>query len=162
MHEDLCKCFQGDTLLAVQAPSGTRSTYTIPDKVSTFCNPHLPDLDWPKINKSIYENEKTKKKRNHKNVSWPWSWSGPIRGNARFRFAQQGMQYLAFSLGRASSGYCEVIKAKCWPLHFNMIFFLHMANGFGAFVIITFMMTHKTARGALDWDTRTLGLCVSI
>ncbi|XP_072024419.1 transcription factor E2F5-like [Amphiura filiformis] len=31
-HEDLCRCFQGDTLLAVQAPSGTQLEVPIPDK----------------------------------------------------------------------------------------------------------------------------------
>ncbi|XP_067887764.1 transcription factor E2F5 isoform X1 [Heterodontus francisci] len=30
-HEDVCKCFQGDTLLAIQAPSGTQLEVPIPE-----------------------------------------------------------------------------------------------------------------------------------
>ncbi|XP_064641672.1 transcription factor E2F5-like isoform X2 [Lineus longissimus] len=30
-HEDICKCFQGDTLLAIQAPSGTQLEVPIPE-----------------------------------------------------------------------------------------------------------------------------------
>ena len=41
-HEDLCKCFQGDTLLAVQAPSGTQLEVPIPDKVNAFFNSQQP------------------------------------------------------------------------------------------------------------------------
>ena len=33
-HEDICKCFNGDTLLAVQAPSGTQLEVPIPEAVS--------------------------------------------------------------------------------------------------------------------------------
>ena len=33
-HEDICKCFQGDTLLAIQAPSGTQLEVPIPGAVS--------------------------------------------------------------------------------------------------------------------------------
>lgn len=33
-HEDICKCFQGDTLLAIQAPSGTQMEVPIPEIVS--------------------------------------------------------------------------------------------------------------------------------
>ena len=34
-HEDICRCFKGDTLLAIQAPSGTQLEVPIPDGVST-------------------------------------------------------------------------------------------------------------------------------
>ena len=30
-HEDVCKCFRDDTLLAIQAPSGTQLEVPIPD-----------------------------------------------------------------------------------------------------------------------------------
>ena len=33
-HEDICHCFKGDTLLAVQAPSGTQLEVPIPEVVS--------------------------------------------------------------------------------------------------------------------------------
>ena len=33
-HEDICKCFKDDTLLAVQAPSGTQLEVPIPDAVN--------------------------------------------------------------------------------------------------------------------------------
>ena len=33
-HEDICHCFKGDTLLAIQAPSGTQLEVPIPDGVS--------------------------------------------------------------------------------------------------------------------------------
>lgn len=33
-HEDICSCFQGDTLLAIQAPSGTQMEVPIPEFVS--------------------------------------------------------------------------------------------------------------------------------
>ncbi|CAH1270567.1 E2F5 [Branchiostoma lanceolatum] len=33
-HEDLCRCFRGDTLLAVQAPSGTQLEVPIPEAAS--------------------------------------------------------------------------------------------------------------------------------
>lgn len=32
-HEDICNCFQGDTLLAIQAPSGTQLEVPIPNMV---------------------------------------------------------------------------------------------------------------------------------
>nr|XP_054769480.1 transcription factor E2F4-like [Lytechinus pictus] len=31
-HEDLCRCFKGDTLLAVQAPSGTQLEVPVPER----------------------------------------------------------------------------------------------------------------------------------
>ena len=34
-HEDICKCFKGDTLLAIQAPSGTQLEVPIPEIVSS-------------------------------------------------------------------------------------------------------------------------------
>jgi transcription factor E2F4/5 len=33
-HEDICHCFKGDTLLAIQAPSGTQLEVPIPELVS--------------------------------------------------------------------------------------------------------------------------------
>ena len=33
-HEDICKCFHGETLLAVQAPSGTQLEVPVPENVS--------------------------------------------------------------------------------------------------------------------------------
>ena len=33
-HEDICRCFKGDTLLAIQAPSGTQLEVPIPELVS--------------------------------------------------------------------------------------------------------------------------------
>ena len=33
-HEDICRCFKGDTLLAIQAPSGTQLEVPIPEVVS--------------------------------------------------------------------------------------------------------------------------------
>ena len=33
-HEDICRCFKGDTLLAIQAPSGTQLEVPIPEGVS--------------------------------------------------------------------------------------------------------------------------------
>ncbi|XP_071958166.1 transcription factor E2F5-like [Antedon mediterranea] len=33
-HEDLCKCFKNDTLLAIQAPSGTQLEVPVPERVS--------------------------------------------------------------------------------------------------------------------------------
>lgn len=33
-HEDICNCFQGDTLLAIQAPSGTQLEVPVPQMVS--------------------------------------------------------------------------------------------------------------------------------
>jgi len=33
-HEDICRCFQGDTLLTIQAPSGTQLEVPIPELVS--------------------------------------------------------------------------------------------------------------------------------
>ncbi len=35
-HEDICKCFSGETLLAVQAPSGTQLEVPIPEPVSQY------------------------------------------------------------------------------------------------------------------------------
>ena len=35
IHEDICQCFKGDTLLAIQAPSGTQLEVPIPETVST-------------------------------------------------------------------------------------------------------------------------------
>ena len=32
-HEDICHCFKDDTLLAIQAPSGTQLEVPIPDTV---------------------------------------------------------------------------------------------------------------------------------
>ncbi len=32
-HEDICKCFTGETLLAVQAPSGTQLEVPVPEPV---------------------------------------------------------------------------------------------------------------------------------
>ena len=40
-HEDICKCFHGDTLLAVQAPSGTQLEVPVPENVSHFANSSL-------------------------------------------------------------------------------------------------------------------------
>lgn len=34
-HEDLCKCYQGETLLAIQAPSGTQLEVPPPELVTT-------------------------------------------------------------------------------------------------------------------------------
>ena len=41
-HEDICKCFEEETLLAVQAPSGTQLEVPVPENVnvvtsSLFC-----------------------------------------------------------------------------------------------------------------------------
>jgi transcription factor E2F4/5 len=33
-HEDICHCFKGDPLLAIQAPSGTQLEVPIPELVS--------------------------------------------------------------------------------------------------------------------------------
>jgi transcription factor E2F4/5 len=33
-HEDICRCFHGETMLTVQAPSGTQLEVPIPDGVS--------------------------------------------------------------------------------------------------------------------------------
>ena len=33
-HEDICKCFQGDTMLTIQAPTGTQLEVPVPDSVS--------------------------------------------------------------------------------------------------------------------------------
>ncbi|KAK8372314.1 hypothetical protein O3P69_011281, partial [Scylla paramamosain] len=33
-HEDICNCFQGDTLLAIQAPSGTQLEVPVPQMVN--------------------------------------------------------------------------------------------------------------------------------
>lgn len=38
-HEDLCGCFEGDTLLAVQAPSGTQLEVPPPEKVGSPRSP---------------------------------------------------------------------------------------------------------------------------
>ena len=35
-HEDICRQFKGDTLLAIQAPTGTHLEVPIPEVVSTF------------------------------------------------------------------------------------------------------------------------------
>ena len=35
-HEDICRCFDDDTMLAIQAPSGTQLEVPIPDGVSIF------------------------------------------------------------------------------------------------------------------------------
>ncbi|XP_013401038.1 transcription factor E2F4-like [Lingula anatina] len=45
-HEDICKCFKGDTLLAIQAPSGTQLEVPIPEGVHIggFTEPVRPDL----------------------------------------------------------------------------------------------------------------------
>ena len=46
-HEDVCRCFHGDTMLTVQAPSGTQLEVPIPDSVcidfdfSVFANCYL-------------------------------------------------------------------------------------------------------------------------
>lgn len=45
-HEDLCKCFKGDTLLAIKAPSGTQLEVPVPDVVSI-----LPDKILVKMSK---------------------------------------------------------------------------------------------------------------
>ena len=37
-HEDICKCFHGETLLAVQAPSGTHLEVPVPENVSMLGN----------------------------------------------------------------------------------------------------------------------------
>ena len=37
-HEDVCKCFEGETLLAIQAPSGTQMEVPIPEIVSKHLN----------------------------------------------------------------------------------------------------------------------------
>lgn len=34
-HEDICRSFRGDTLLAIQAPSGTQLEVPIPEVVSS-------------------------------------------------------------------------------------------------------------------------------
>ena len=34
-HEDVCKCFEGETLLAIQAPSGTQMEVPVPEIVSS-------------------------------------------------------------------------------------------------------------------------------
>ena len=36
-HEDICSCFRGDTLLAIQAPSGTQLEVPLPELVY-YCN----------------------------------------------------------------------------------------------------------------------------
>ena len=33
-YDDLCQCFRGDTLLAIQAPAGTELEVPIPEKVA--------------------------------------------------------------------------------------------------------------------------------
>ena len=35
-HEDICRCFKDETLLAIQAPSGTQLEVPIPDAVSKY------------------------------------------------------------------------------------------------------------------------------
>ena len=35
-HEDICRCFKGDTLLAIQAPSGTQLEVPIPEVVCKY------------------------------------------------------------------------------------------------------------------------------
>ena len=42
-HEDICKCFHGETLLAVQAPSGTQLEVPVPENVSS-CNSRVESL----------------------------------------------------------------------------------------------------------------------
>lgn len=40
-HEDICRCFKGDTLLAIQAPSGTQLEVPIPEIVSSLADKNL-------------------------------------------------------------------------------------------------------------------------
>jgi len=43
-HEDVCRCFHGDTMLTVQAPSGTQLEVPIPDSVRIRRNLPLTDF----------------------------------------------------------------------------------------------------------------------
>ncbi|XP_069847103.1 transcription factor E2F5 isoform X3 [Dipodomys merriami] len=43
-HEDICNCFNGDTLLAIQAPSGTQLEVPIPEMSSPPVMPQKPNM----------------------------------------------------------------------------------------------------------------------
>ncbi|XP_072807841.1 transcription factor E2F5 isoform X4 [Vicugna pacos] len=66
-HEDICNCFNGDTLLAIQAPSGTQLEVPIPEMPSTPVTPqksspatqNLPEQHVPERSQNVQQTPAT-------------------------------------------------------------------------------------------------------